>query len=306
MAVKIRDNFEKTIKTVLSGEGIAFGTFGELLQGVLPDGDVDFLVTLPISRFSYAKFTVRTKESTIEVFPVFKIKAKKLANRILDYYNLPKGGALVINSEIPSGKGLASSSADLVAVTRAIEECYDIKIPIAQLQSFMSEIEPSDGVMYEGTVSFYHKKVQLHKFLGNLPPLTIVSTDEGGEVDTIEFNKIVKPFTAEDKMEYRQLLSTISTAIQNQDVFTIGKVASRSAILNQKLRPKQSLNELIAICEEIGGLGVVVAHSGTCLGILLSPDNEKYEEQLHTVSERISAKFKNFSIYQSWNEEKGR
>lgn len=102
-------------------------------------------------------------------------------------------------------------------------------------------------------------------------------------------------------MEYRELLSTISTAIQNQDVFTIGEVASRSAILNQKLRPKQSLNELISICEEVGGLGVVVAHSGTCLGILLSPDNEKYKEQLHTVSERISKRFKKFTIYQSWN-----
>lgn len=36
--------------------GTAFGSFGELLQGVLPDDDVDFLVTFPIDRGSRVRF----------------------------------------------------------------------------------------------------------------------------------------------------------------------------------------------------------------------------------------------------------
>ena len=37
-----------------AGTGMAFGTFGELLQGRLWEEQEEFLVTFPISRYSYA------------------------------------------------------------------------------------------------------------------------------------------------------------------------------------------------------------------------------------------------------------
>ena len=39
-----------------TGVSSAFGTFGELLQGVLPEEDGDFLVTLPVARWTMARF----------------------------------------------------------------------------------------------------------------------------------------------------------------------------------------------------------------------------------------------------------
>ena len=45
-----------------TGVSAAFGTFGELLQGVLPEEDGDFLVTLPVARWAMARFRVRPGE----------------------------------------------------------------------------------------------------------------------------------------------------------------------------------------------------------------------------------------------------
>ena len=66
----------------------------------------------------------------------------------------------------------------------------------------MAEIEPTDGVMYPGVVSFYHRKVELGEIFGPMPRLTVVAVDEGGEVDTIEYNRLRKPYTSEEKLEY--------------------------------------------------------------------------------------------------------
>ncbi|MGR6009571.1 hypothetical protein ACT7CZ_21695 [Bacillus cereus] len=50
----------------------------------------------------------------------------------------------------------------------------------------------------------------------------------------------------------------------------MGEVTTRSAELNQKLHRKQTFEQVRSICEAIEGLGVVIAHSGTYVGILIS------------------------------------
>ena len=280
--------FEVSQQPERVGTGKAFGTFGELLQGRLEEKDSDFLVTFPIACYSYATFVPKPESTTLAVFPPQKWKSQKLANMILEHYALPRGGEVTIESNLAVGKGLASSSADLVATARSLSSYFGIKIPLSLLQDFLREIEPSDGVMYPGVVSFYHRRARLREFLGFLPPIVIVGLDEGGEVDTCEFNKIPKSFTTADEQEYSYLLYALAVAIREQDLNAIGRITTRSAELNQKLNPKQTLGDLITICEEIQGLGVVVAHSGTCLGILLSPQNEHYHQQLQIARDHLS------------------
>ena len=286
------------------GRGSSFGTFGELLQGVIEKNDVssDFLVTFPISRFSHATFIANSNNHDLIVYPSHKEKAKRFAAYILQYYNLPLGGNLMIESDIPVGKGLASSSADLVAVARSIGACYELQIPVSLIESFMKQIEPSDGVMYQGTVSYFHREGRLYEFLGQLPPMTVISIDEGGDVDTIEFNKISKPFTVQDQLEYRELLTKISKSIREKDVKGIGDVTTRSAILNQKLKPKKFLEEVIHIQKEIDAAGVAVTHSGTCLGILLSISDPKYFNKLLVAVDRLKKLTNHVEIYHSWND----
>lgn len=292
-------SMQRETRSFRSGTGCSFGTFGELLQGVDTKGR-DFLVTLPINRFSNAKFTYYPSLG-IMVSPSNKQKSKELAALILRHYGYEPGGILEINSNIPVGKGLASSSADLVATARALNECFDLCMTTEEMLSFIRHIEPTDGVMYEGVVSFYHRIVQVNEFLGDLPQLTIIGFDEGGEVDTIDFNKLPKPFTQQEKIEYDELQRKISQAIRHRDIKGIGEVATRSAVLNQKLRYKKFFNMILEICAEVDGLGVVAAHSGTCLGILLSPENEGYEQKLNTAYTALQHLGGEITIYQTWS-----
>jgi L-threonine kinase len=50
--------------------------------------------------------------------------------------------------------------------------------------------------------------------------------------------------------------------------------------LNQRLCPKRTLDEMIAICAEVGGLGVVTTHSGTALGVLLDEHDPAFPHRV--------------------------
>jgi uncharacterized protein involved in propanediol utilization len=283
----------------LLGTGRSFGTFGELLQGCLGSKRLNFLVTFPISCFAYACFLPDPELTEVQVLPGEKQKARRLATMLLEHYHLPAGGRLRLESDLPVGKGLASSSADLVATARAVATCYGLHIPLSLLTQWMSAIEPSDGVMYHGIVSFYHQQVRLHQFLGTLPPLTILALDEGGRLDTIEFNRLPKRFTERDVDQYEHLLERLTGAIRRRDLQGVGQTATESALLNQKLNPKETLGDLLAICREVQGLGVAVAHSGTCLGLLLSPQHPRYRWQLQTAYNLLATLTPNVLVYHS-------
>jgi L-threonine kinase len=261
------------------GRGRARGTFGELLQGVLPDQQRHFLVTLPIATLSTATFNPDASQAGMQVWPTHKFKSHHLATQLLAHFGLPPGGQLRLDSQLPEGKGLASSSADLVATARAIQSCYQLELTTPLLEGFLRRIEPTDGVMYDGITAFYHREVRLLDRLGWLPPLTVVALDEGGQVDTLAFNDRPTEITAAETQEYASLLGEIRRAIARADLQAIGRVATRSALLNQRRHLKRSLDAMLELCESIGGLGVVVAHSGTCVGILLQTEGQRFREQ---------------------------
>ena len=254
-----------------TGVGRCFGTFGELLQGNLPDRGRDFLVTLPIARYSTARFTPSREAREVRVYPPDKEKSRRLAEELICTLDSNSGGLLRIESELPTGKGCASSSADMVATARAIQAVHGASISRASLARAMGSIEPSDGVMYPGVVSFYHREGVLRRFLGCLPPLTIVGIDEGGEVDTVEFNERPKPLSPARRTEYADLLISMERAVARGDLRSLGEISTRSAVLNQEVLRKDQLDLMLEMRRRYGALGVVAAHSGTQLGLLFGP-----------------------------------
>ncbi|PWR11336.1 kinase [Micromonospora acroterricola] len=250
------------------GVGTAFGTFGELLQGVLPDADRDFLVTFPMARWATATFRPGAGLDRVRVFPQHKQKSARLAAAVLELFRIPGGGVLELGGDLAEGKGFASSSADLVATARAVGDAFGMTLGERAIESLLRRIEPSDGVMYDGIVAFHHREVRLRERIGVLPPLTVVAHDEGGTVDTIRFNRIPKPFDQADKREYARLLAALTEAVRAADLPAVGEVTTRSAVLNGKLRPRRHLDVLHRLCREVDGHGLVIAHSGTALGVL--------------------------------------
>ncbi|MER7773048.1 kinase [Kitasatospora sp. NPDC096140] len=284
---------------VSTGVSTAFGTFGELLQGVLPEEDGDFLVTLPVARWAMARFEPDPDSDVLRVWPPHKKKALRLTAMIMADAGRPAGGLLKIHSTLPEGKGLASSSADLVATARAVANALDEAMPPRRIESYLARIEPTDGVLYPSIVAFHHRTVRLRARLGSLPSMAVVSGDEGGAVDTVSFNAIPKPFTAADKREYVRLLDRITGAVARRDLAEVGRVATASARMNQVLRHKWSLEGMIGICREVGGLGVVVGHSGTTLGILLDTASPDCPAQLAAAAQACQDLVGNVTVYRT-------
>src|SRR3989338_6473095 len=195
----------------------AHGKFGELLQGALHGENQHFQIILPIKLFSTATFQLSEKKIG-SVVPGHKIKAKNLCQKILDYFQITSGFELTLKSDIPEGKGLGSSTADLVASAYAITQSIQKNLTEAVFLEFLREIEPSDGTMYDNVVCFYHRQVKLHSVLGNLPDLVVIGLDEGGVVDTVQFNKTLLPYSEEETQEYAFLLRQTIEAVKTRDI----------------------------------------------------------------------------------------
>ncbi|MFG2293050.1 kinase [Streptomyces sp. NPDC048603] len=256
-----------------AGVGRAFGTFGELLQGVLPGTGEHFMVTSPVAAWSTATFAWEPDAGTVQVAPAHKRKAARLAQRALRAAGRPGGGQLRIGSELPEGKGMASSSADLVATARAVADAIGTRFTPADIENLLRDIEPTDGVMYDEIVAFSHREVRLRERLGTVPAMTVIAYDEGGTVDTISYNHAAGTRTEAETHEYARLLDQAREAIRDSDLHSLGRVATRSAELNARHNPRPSLPALRRICRDIDGLGIACAHSGTMLGILLPHDD---------------------------------
>jgi uncharacterized protein involved in propanediol utilization len=266
-------SFEAFQRAVGTGVGRSFGTFGELLQGVLPGTGEHFMVTSPLAAWSNATFEYDPEMSSIEALPRHKLKSARLATLALRAAGYLGGGRLSLSSELPEGKGMASSSADLVATARAVADALGTRLTVANIECLLRQIEPSDGVMYDEIVDFGHRDVRLRESLGTLPPMTIIAHDEGGQVDTISHNQSTAAYSHDEQHEYAHLLGIAREAIRSSDLGAISRVATRSAELNSRRLPRRTLADLLRICRDIEGLGVACAHSGTMLGILLPGDD---------------------------------
>ncbi len=249
------------------------GTCGELVQGQL-GGGVDFLITLPVDLWSEVR--VRLDESgRVEVNPPHKVKTRLAVRRALDALGLPGIGARVdVASALPEGKGMASSTADVVAACRAAARAAGRTLTTGAISRIARGIEPSDGVMYPGVVAYNHRRCELIERLGPPPPFRVLIADPGGAVDTLAFNRRPKDYTPGEMSMISRAYEWAAAGVRRGDRALIGRAATLSAGVNQRMLPKPYLDDLIAIARAHGAYGVNVAHSGTVAGLLFDPGAE--------------------------------
>ena len=257
--------------------GLAPGTCGELVQGMIDD--VDFLVTCPINQFSRVEVALRSATVStppgairgIDHLPKTR-RAGELALKQLETRAGVRGlvADISVTNPIPKGKGMGSSSADVAAAVWAVASAGGLDPTPESIAEIALCVEPTDGVMFPGVALFDHRRGRIAESLGAPPPMEVIVVDRGGQVDTLEYNAVdrteqwrsVSAATAE-------ALELVREGIRRSEPELVGRGATVSALAGRPNDSEPLLDQAIEFAKDIGGVGVNVAHSGTVVGVLL-------------------------------------
>ncbi|MBM4404583.1 MAG: GHMP kinase [Chloroflexi bacterium] len=245
------------------------GTCGELVQGII-DGR-HFHVTCPIDLYSTTRIAISPGAGRISA-PADCPKARRAAEATLAHLGRRDvDAALAIESALPRGKGMASSTADVVGAIEATASALSARLSARQVAALALAIEPSDGLMVEGIALFDHRQGSLMESLGAPPPMGILVLDFGGEVDTLAFNAVDRmPQLAAREAQWRTALSLVREGLRRSDAALIARGATLSATAHQEISPNPYFAQAKAFSERIGALGLCIAHSGTVIGLLFA------------------------------------
>lgn len=245
------------------------GSCGELVQGVV--NNRWFLVTCPINL--YSEVTVELIPNSTDIWgPADCTKTLDAVKKTFHYFGQEAGAYIDVKSNLPRGKGLASSTADIAAACLATAHALGKQLSLKELAQLCLMIEPSDGIFLPGIAIFDHINGSIARTLGQAPPLRILVIDFGGEVDTITFNQR-EDLEHENKLKekhVRRALQMVVRGLRRGAIESIGEGATLSAKANQSILYRPQLDELVSVAQNFGACGINVAHSGTVVGLLFA------------------------------------
>ena len=238
------------------------GSCGELVQGFYKGEPL--LVTCPIEKFSAV-------EVGGDFFCVEGLGEKSLLmlEKVLKCLQVEKSFGIKLTTELPHGKGMASSSADLAAVAYAVAKFFGREFTAEEISKLAAEIEPTDGIFFDGVVAM---NPVTGKFLKNIRVsgnFFIAIFDCGGEIDTVKFAR---------RSDFQ---------IPQLDDILDFELAEKSALANQKILPKPHLEEIIKFAKELGAATVNVAHSGTVIGIFFHAADKYIDKKILEITRRF-------------------
>jgi L-threonine kinase len=244
----------------------AVGTCGELVQGFTSHG-VPFHVTCPISKSATVTVTARPAPE----FMITQIDGGlgKTARALRQAAALLGLEPLEIRvehwSDLDIGKGMGSSTADIVAASRALAEVAGRSLSPGQLAKIATSIESSDGSMHPGLVAFNQKTGQVIEAFSWWPQLAIVMI-----IPPQVFNTESADFSGKEKYgtQFDELLASLRAAASQHDTAAFAQAATQSAALNQRFVPNPYYSMLEDRIGGFGALGINIAHTGTVAGLL--------------------------------------
>jgi uncharacterized protein involved in propanediol utilization len=275
-----------------AGHGTALAHHGELLQGAFSrfGGVRRALVSLPCPRFASTAVFRPWPAEELRANDGVGEKARRAAELALAHLGRAGGGELRLRSTIPLGWGLGSSTADVVAVLRAVADACGARPGAEVLARLAVAAETaSDSTMFgPRCVLFAHREGEVVIELARpLPPLLVVGlcADEQG-VPTLE---LAPPdYSPAEVRAFDVLAERLAAAVEDGDAGRLGEAATAGVKLNAPYLPaplRAVVPRLLTLASETRALGCQVAHSGTVAGLLFdatAPDSTKQASQART------------------------
>lgn len=253
------------------------GSFGEVMQGRVEDKDV--LLSCPVNVYT----NVKIMET---ICPKKKLKWKKadmLLKNILTLWGCEKYINTIdidICSNIPYGKGMASSTADLCGVYYSLLKMFNKEFNEQELIEQCIRIEPTDSIIFNEMTIFDYKRGCYKEKIGKYFEYNILAFEGENVVDTVEFNSKQLPILS----EVGDLFCTLKEAVKEKDLKKLAYVSTESIVRNQKRLYYDWIKYVIDIKNKTEGAGIIGAHSGNVLGIIYE-DEEKFKYALNLIKD---------------------
>jgi L-threonine kinase len=244
-------------------EAITFypGSCGEVLQGRL-DGR-DMLVSCPVNLFT----SVRVFETKSPGEKDKHTKASALLQNTLKawgYESLTRGLDIAIKSQIPRGKGFASSTADLCGTYYSLAKLLNVKPDREELLRECIRIEPTDSILFDKMTLLDYKEGNLFIEMGEYMEFHILVFEGKRVVDTIGFNNSNLPSLEDISEEFLY----IKRGIIENNLSLLATASTASIMKNQNRLSYEILPDVLKLKDRTGGLGILGGHSGDVLGII--------------------------------------
>jgi uncharacterized protein involved in propanediol utilization len=252
--------------------GVCHGTLGELIQGpVMHEGKMQIgLISLPVQRYSWMHFVAGEDGEHAHDLP-HKEKCRRAIALYLARHErcLPRGRWLH-DSELLQGKGMASSTADIVASIRCLDRVFGLRSTPELIADILRQVERSDSVFLNHYALYLSARQCVLRYLPHDPHFHVCYIDEGDTVLTEAVTATLLDHYAANLDVYESNLRLTLAAFDAGDRIRIARCASVSAALAQQVLPKRHYSEIVARRAAFGADGIVVAHTGSLIGYLFA------------------------------------
>lgn len=249
------------------------GSCGELAQGWI-DG-VRLHISCPVNRYAWA--FLEGKGSMRRPLGIKTRKALHLAEAL--FRKAASAVPIALSSDLPVGKGMASSTADLVAALALYQMTTRSCVDLDLTARLALAVEPTDGVIFQGVTLFDHTRGSVLKPLGSPPPLDIVAIEFEEVIDTVSFNeKDQRRLARAQTGTILKAFQLVEEGLRERSLQKIGEGVTLSALAHQNFLRKPELEKILRFTFGIGGVGVNVAHSGSMIGMLFRPGSYSFTD----------------------------
>jgi len=304
-ALRKVDNIVKKLEeqgiAAINSPGIGFESshWGEICQGPLDYNGhtITALISLPRRDLWTIAVFQPLSGRDVNVEPTYAEKAARAVRIALDAGGMPNiGGYLELICNIKTvGCGAGSSTCNVVAAVRSVNDAFEIGFSDADIQKITQWVEGASdplALISGGTVAIYGSRSGdiVERIEKSLPPMACLGfiTSPGKTVLT---ESLIgnEQYTSTDSYEFKKILTMAVTAIQSQRLDLLAKAATESGRLNQKNVPISKYDDICISATENGALGVAVSHSGTVCAALFDPTNPCLWDKMKSLAEELKS-----------------
>ena len=251
--------------------GVCPASCGEFVQGVLDNEEY-------LSSYAINLFSVATLEEGKEVIHTGPRKSRRAMELVFEKFNIPvdesKKISLNINSQIPIGKGMASSTADIGATIKATLSMLGKSLTGEEISKLAVKIEATDSLLLNRHSIFNPLTADIKKYMGGIDNAKVVILEPDDILDTksIRMTPNYRMYKMQNKEIIKESFSLLDEGLARNNLSLVGKACTYSSLANENIHKKPFLKEIIEISDKFGCYGVNIAHSGTVIGILMDKE----------------------------------